>query len=54
MKEVEKQLKDKEHWDYIFHDYIKEVEATNVTPMEYFKEKALVCMNYKKVMYRHF
>ena len=54
MKQVEKQLNDKEHWDYIFHDYLKELEAHNCTPIEYFTEKALICMNYKKVMYRHF
>ena len=54
MKQVENQLKDKEHWDFIFHDYIKNVEATNCTPAEYFNEKALICINYKKVMYQHF
>lgn len=54
MKQIEKELKDKENWDSIFNEYIQKLEADNSTPAEFFSETAKICMNHKRTMYKHY
>ena len=54
---VDRVLKDEKtanDWEAVMEDYIKEVEATNCTPNEYFKDRSLESKKHKTTMYRYF
>ena len=49
----EKQEPKRNNWEFIEQDYINEVEATNCTPDEYFRERNPTSAVHKTTMYRH-